>query len=86
MLAPKRLTMTEKHTLNSTKNYHMGSLQEPRMGTDHCNAYPEGTPLRKLLMHNESFGCLLYDYLSKFCLWRKCHGVLSEVGEVTVIS
>lgn len=78
--------MDNCYTLNSTKNYHTGSLQSLGWELTICNAlYPEGTPLRKLLMHNESFGCLLYDYLSKFCLWRKCHGFLKS-GEVTVIS
>lgn len=66
MLAPKRSTMMEKHTLNSTKSYHTGSLQSLGWELTMCNAlYPQGTPLRKLLTRNESFGSLLYDFLGK---------------------
>lgn len=59
--------MTEKCTLNSTKNYHTGSLQSLGWELTMNNALqPEGTPLRRLLTRNESFGSLLYDFLCKF--------------------
>jgi SAM-dependent methyltransferase len=45
-----------------------------------CNAlYPEGTPLRKLLEDNESFGGLLYNFLRKLIPMEKVTRVL-EVG------
>lgn len=72
--------MTEKHTLNSTKDYHTGSLRSLGWELTICNTlYPEGTPVRKLLTRNESFGRLLYDYLSKFLPMAKVSRVL-EVG------
>lgn len=72
--------MTEKHTLNSTKDYHTGSLRSLGWELTICNAlYPEGTPVRKLLTRNESFGRLLYDYLGKFVPMAKVSRVL-EVG------
>jgi len=72
--------MTEKHTLNSTKDYHTGSLRSLGWELTICNAlYPEETPVRKLLIRNESFGSLLYDYLSKFVPMSRVSRVL-EVG------
>lgn len=72
--------MIKNYTLNSTKNYHTGSLQSLGWELTVCNAlYPEGTPLRKLLTRNKSFGHLLYDYLSKFVPMAKVSRVL-EVG------
>lgn len=72
--------MTEKHTLNSTKSYHTGSLQSLGWELTMCNAlYPEGTPLRSLLIHDESFGSLLYDYLSGFMPMGSVTRVL-EIG------
>ena len=45
-----------------------------------CNAlYPEGTPVRKLLSRNDSFGHLLYDYLGQFFPMEKVSKVL-EIG------
>lgn len=72
--------MTEKYTLNSTKNYHTGSLQTLGWELTICNAlYPEGTPVRKVLTRDEPFGRLLYDYLSKFVPMENVSRVL-EVG------
>ncbi|MHB8109099.1 MAG: methyltransferase domain-containing protein, partial [Syntrophorhabdaceae bacterium] len=32
-----------------------------------CNSlYPENSPLRKILRHDASYGCLLYDYLGEY--------------------
>jgi SAM-dependent methyltransferase len=72
--------MTQNYTLSSTKAYHEGQLNTLGWELTVCNAlYPEGTPLRKLLTRNESFGCLLYDYLSQFLPMKEVIRVL-EVG------
>lgn len=72
--------MDDIYTLNSTKSYHTGSLKSLGWELTICNAlYPEGTPLRKLLTRNESFGSLLYDYLGKFIPMDTVTQVL-EVG------
>jgi hypothetical protein len=72
--------MTEGYIVNSTKSYHTGSLKSLGWEMTVCNAlHPEGTPLRKLLVRDESFGSLLYDYLSKFVLMSNVSRIL-EVG------
>lgn len=72
--------MAENYTLNSTKSYHTGSLQTLGWELTLCNAlHPEGTPLRKLLTRNESFGKLLYDYLGKLIPMESVAQVI-EVG------
>ena len=72
--------MEQDYSLNSTKSYHAEKLSTLGWELTICNAlYPEGTPLRKLLVHNESFGSLLYDYLSKFVPVENVTQVL-EVG------
>jgi hypothetical protein len=72
--------MTEGYIVNSTKSYHVEKLSTLGWELTICNAlYPEGTPLRKLLVHNESFGSLLYDYLSKFVSVENVTQVL-EIG------
>jgi hypothetical protein len=72
--------MTNNYTLNSTKSYHTESLKSLGWELTLCNAlYPEGTPLRKLLTCNESFGRQLYDFLCKFIPMEIVAQVL-EVG------
>jgi len=72
--------MDHSYVLNSTKAYHEGQLNTLGWELTVCNAlYPEGTPLRKLLVRNESFGRLLYGYLSKFVPMSNVSRVL-EVG------
>jgi hypothetical protein len=72
--------MAENYTLNSTKAYHEDQLNTLGWELTVCNAlHPEGTPLRKLLVRNESFGRLLYDYLGKFILMESLTRVI-EVG------
>lgn len=72
--------MTNNYILNSTKSYHTGSLQNLGWELTICNAlHPEGTPLRKLLTRDESFGKLLYDFLCKFIPIESVTRVL-EVG------
>jgi hypothetical protein len=72
--------MAENYTLNSTKSYHTGSLKSLGWELTVCNAlYQEGTPIRKLLARDESFGSLLYDFLSKLIPMESISRVL-EVG------
>ncbi len=72
--------MKKNYTLNSTKSYHTGSLKSLGWELTVCNAlYPEGTPVRKLLSRNGSFGHLLYDYLGQFFPMEKISKVL-EIG------
>jgi len=72
--------MTEQYKLNSTKVYHKSQLNTLGWELTVCNAlYPEGTPLRKLLVRDQSFGSLLYDYLGKFIPIERIARVL-EVG------
>jgi hypothetical protein len=75
-----KINMAENYTLNSTKAYHLEKLSTLGWELTVCNAlYPEGTLLRKLLVSNESFGRLLYGYLSKFVPMSNVSRVL-EVG------
>ena len=72
--------MAENYTLNSTKSYHENQLKTLGWELTVCNAlYPEGTPVRKLLSRNDSFGHLLYDYLGQFFPMEKISKVL-EIG------
>jgi hypothetical protein len=72
--------MTEGYIVNSTKSYHTEHLSTLGWELTVCNAlYPEGTPVRKLLSRNGSFGHLLYDYLGQFFPMEKISKVL-EIG------
>ncbi|MDR2017786.1 MAG: class I SAM-dependent methyltransferase [Syntrophobacterales bacterium] len=66
--------------LNSTKDYHVNSLTSLGWELTVCNAlYPDETPLRKLLKVNQSYGNLLYDYLSRFVPFKEMRRVI-EIG------
>ncbi len=72
--------MTEDYSLNSTQAYHVNQLNTLGWELTVCNAlHPEGTPVRKLLSRNDSFGHLLYDYLGQFFPMEKISKVL-EIG------
>jgi len=72
--------MADSYTLNSTKSYHLEKLSTLGWELTICNAlFPEGTPLRKLLARNESFGDLLYDHLARFIPMGKIARVF-EIG------
>jgi SAM-dependent methyltransferase len=69
-----------EYTVNSTKDYHVKQLNSLGWELTVCNAlYPENTPLRKLLRNNNSFGHLLYDYLSNLLPMEKMKRIL-EIG------
>ena len=68
------------YTINSTKAYHTGQLNTLGWELTVCNAlYPAQTPLRKILSLNESFGHLLYDYLTSFIPMENIKSII-EVG------
>jgi len=68
------------YTLNSTKAYHVGQLNTLGWELTVCNAlHPAGTPLRKILTRDDSFGHLLYDYLVRSVPMEKIARVI-EVG------
>lgn len=72
--------MPKDYRLNSTKAYHVHQLNTLGWELTVCNAlHPEGTSLRKILTRDNSFGHLLYDYLSKYAPMEKITRVI-EIG------
>jgi hypothetical protein len=68
------------YTINSTKEYHTGQLNTLGWELTVCNAlYPAQTPLRKILSNNNSFGHLLYDYLSNLIPVKNIKKII-EIG------
>jgi hypothetical protein len=66
--------------INSTKEYHMNRLNSLGWELTVCNAlYPENTPIRTMLSRNDSYGHLLYDYLSQWIPMEKIKKVI-EIG------
>jgi len=69
-----------KHSLNSTKAYHTDRLNTLGWELTVCNAlYPEKTPIRKILAQDNSYGYLLYEYLSRFIPMKSIKKIL-EIG------
>jgi hypothetical protein len=69
-----------RYTLNSTKDYHTNRLSTLGWELTVCNAlYPAGTPLRKVVQRNDSFGHLLHDYLARFVSMEKVRRII-EIG------
>lgn len=72
--------MTEEYTLNSTNDYHVNQLNSLGWELTVCNAlYPEKTPIRKMLAMDDSFGHLLYGYVSQFVPLEGIRNVI-EIG------
>jgi len=72
--------MAEEYTLNSTRAYHVNQLNSLGWELTVCNAlYPEKTPIRKMLARDDSFGHLLYDYVSQFVPLEGIRNVI-EIG------
>jgi hypothetical protein len=68
------------YILNSTKAYHVNRLSTLGWELTVCNAlHPAGTPLRQVLRRDDSFGHLLYDYLSGHLSMEKVSRVI-EIG------
>jgi hypothetical protein len=72
--------MKMDYKLNSTKAYHANELNTLGWELTVCNAlYPPQTPLRKILVRNDSYGHFLYDYLCRFLPMKNLRNVL-EIG------
>ena len=72
------LIMTYK--VHSTKEYHVSGLETLGWELTVCNAlHPEGSPLRKILRRDASYGALLSDYLRRFIPMESVKSVL-EIG------
>jgi len=68
------------YSINTTKDYHIKHMNTLGWELTLCNAlYREGTPIRKILERNDSFGCLLYDYLSLYVPMNDVKKVI-EIG------
>ena len=66
--------------LSTTRDYHLNSLKSLGWELTVCNAlYPPETPIRKLLTRNDSYGHLLYDYLSRLAPMERIRKIV-EVG------
>lgn len=67
-------------TLNSTAQYHRSHLTSLGWELTMCNALRrEQTPLRRILRKDDSFGCLLYDFLDHHLLMGEVRKVI-EIG------
>jgi len=68
------------YQVHSTRDYHTGGLDTLGWELTVCNAlHPEGSPLRKILRRNASYGALLSDYLERFIPMDKVKRVI-EIG------
>jgi hypothetical protein len=66
--------------INSTKEYHQNQLNSLGWELTVCNAlYPEKTPIRIVLSKNDSYGHILYDYLSQWMPMEKIKKII-EIG------
>jgi len=67
-------------TINSTNEYHINRLNSLGWELTICNAlYPEKTPIRTVLSKKDSYGHVLYDYLSQWMPMEKIKKVI-EIG------
>jgi len=68
------------YRIHSTKDYHVGGLETLGWELTVCNALqPEGSPLRKILRQDASYGALLSDYLRRFIPMESVKSVI-EIG------
>ena len=68
------------YKINSTKAYHVRELKTLGWELTVCNAlHPEGSPIRKILKRDASYGKLLSDYLSRIIPMEKVKKVI-EIG------
>ncbi|MFH0974919.1 MAG: SAM-dependent methyltransferase [Spirochaetota bacterium] len=66
--------------LNTTIAYHTEKLNTLGWELTVCNSLqPENTPLRKILFNNQSYGNLLYEFLSQFIPLKEIKKVI-EIG------
>lgn len=68
------------HGLNSTVDYHRSRLETLGWELTVCNALePPDSPCRKVLLRDDSYGHLLYDYLSQYIRIERLEHVI-EIG------
>lgn len=68
------------YEVNDTTDYHLHELDTLGWELTVCNALdPEQSPCRRVLKRNESYGCLLYDYLERFIPMRSLQKII-EIG------
>lgn len=68
------------YTLNSTKAYHTDALNTLGWELTVCNAlHPAGTPLRRIIARDTSFGNLLYNHLNRYAPMERLARVI-EIG------
>jgi hypothetical protein len=69
-----------KYSLNTTKAYHTNQLNTLGWELTVCNAlYPEKTPIRRILAHDDSYGHLLYEYLNRLISMKDIKKII-EIG------
>lgn len=69
-----------KFSLNTTEAYHTDQLNTLGWELTMCNAlYPKGTPLRRILARDHSYGHLLHEYLGRFIPIKNIKKIL-EIG------
>jgi hypothetical protein len=68
------------HSLNSTEAYHRTQISSLGWELTICNAlYPGKTPLRRILVRDASYGCLLHDFLVRLLPMDRI-GSIIEIG------
>ena len=68
------------YEVNDTTDYHIHELDTLGWELTVCNALePEDSPCRRVLRRNDSYGHLLYDYLSRFVPVQSLRTIL-EIG------
>lgn len=68
------------YEVNDTTDYHIHKLDTLGWELTVCNALdPEGSPCRRLLKRNDSYGRLLYDYLVRFIPMHSLQKII-EIG------
>ncbi len=71
---------SSNYRLSTTNEYHSSALSTLGWELTVCNAlYPPGTPIRKILARDGSYGHLLYDHLKRFIPLQKIEKVI-EIG------
>jgi hypothetical protein len=72
--------MAMRYEMNDTTDYHVHELDTLGWELTVCNALdPQDSPCRRVLKRNDSYGHLLYDYLSRFVPMQSLQTIL-EIG------
>ena len=74
------MVMVMDYERNDTTDYHIHGLDTLGWELTVCNALdPDDSPCRRVLRRNDSYGHLLYDYLSRFIPIRSLRKII-EIG------